>query len=295
MRKYLTIDLATRDIKSEELSGEALARAGRYLIAKTLVDRDLANIDPLGPENPLIFSAGPFAGTNFSNANRISVGCKSPLTGGVKESNGGGTMAFAMAQIGIAWITLENQSDDWVVIRIPLEGDITFEDATPYLGKGVFETAGMLFEKYGDKVSLGICSPVGEYGGLISGIVFTDPEGRPTRISARGGVGAVMGSKKVKAIVCDKHKMPDFHERKKLMQSIKTYGGMIKDSGRRRDQPPGWPAGAQFFIWAVGRHGQGTPEDGRRLHPRTEPGTRRRNHPCLHARLHDQMLQRLCR
>jgi aldehyde:ferredoxin oxidoreductase len=229
MRKYLTIDLATRDIKSETLSGEALARAGRYLIAKTLVDRDLATIDPLGPENPLIFSAGPFAGTNFSNANRISVGCKSPLTGGIKESNGGGTMAFAMGQIGIAGITLENQSDDWVVIRIPLEGDITFEDATPYLGKGVFETSKMLFEKYGDKVALGICSPVGEYGGLISGIVFTDPEGRPTRISARGGVGAVMGSKKVKAIVCDKHKMPDFHERKKLMQSIKTYGGMIKD------------------------------------------------------------------
>ena len=157
------------------------------------------------------------------------MGCKSPLTGGIKESNGGGTMAFAMGQIGIAGITLENQSDDWVVIRIPLEGAITFEDATPYLGKGVFETADMLFEKYGDKVSLGICSPVGEYGGLISGIVFTDPEGRPTRISARGGVGAVMGSKKVKAIVCDKHKMPDFHERKKLMQSIKTYGGMIKD------------------------------------------------------------------
>jgi len=229
MRKYLTIDLAARAIKSEELSGEALARAGRYLIAKTLVDRGLAEVDPLGPENPLIFSAGPFAGSNFSNGNRISVGCKSPLTGGIKESNGGGTMAFAMGQIGIAGITLENQSDDWVVIRIPLEGDITFDDATPYLGKGVFETADMLFEKYGDKVSLGICSPVGEYGGLISGIVFTDPEGRPTRISARGGVGAVMGSKKVKAIVCDKHKMPEFHERKKFMQSLKTYGGMIKE------------------------------------------------------------------
>ena len=229
MRKYLTIDLATRAIKSEDVTGETLARAGRYLIAKTLVDRGLADIDPLGPENPLIFSAGPFAGTNFSNANRISVGCKSPLTGGIKESNGGGTMAFAMGQLGIAGMTLENQSDDWVVIRIPLEGEITFEDASPYLGKGVFETAKMLFAKYGDKVSLGICSPIGEYGGLISGIVFTDPEGRPTRISARGGVGAVMGSKKVKAIVCDKHKMPDFHERKKLMQSIKTYGGMIKD------------------------------------------------------------------
>ena len=229
MRKYLTIDLSTHSVKSTELSGEDLARAGRYLIAKTLVDRDLAKVDPLSAENPLIISAGPFAGSNFSNGNRISIGCKSPLTGGIKESNGGGTMAFAMGQLGIAGVTLENQSDDWVVIRIPLEGEITFEDATPYLGKGVFETADMLFEKYGDKVSLGICSPVGEYGGLLAGIVFTDPEGRPTRICARGGVGAVMGSKKVKAIVCDKHKMPEFHERKKFMQSLKTYGGMIKE------------------------------------------------------------------
>ncbi len=229
MRKYLNIDLSTKTIDSEELAGEDLARAGRYRIAKTLVDRDLARVDPMSPENPFIISAGPFAGSNFSNANRISVGCKSPLTGGIKESNGGGTMAFALGQLGIAGMTLNNASDDWVVIRIPLDGEITFEDATPYLGKGVFETAEMLFEKYGDKVSLGITSPVGEYGGLMGGVVFTDPEGRPTRICARGGVGAVLGSKKVKAIVCDKHKMPDFHDRKKFMQSLKTYGGEIKE------------------------------------------------------------------
>ena len=80
--------------------------------------------------------------------------------------------------------------------------------------------AEMLLEKYGDKVSLGICSPVGEYGGLISGISFTS-RARPTRIAARGGVGAVMGSKKVKAIVIDKNKMPSFHDRKKVMTSVK--------------------------------------------------------------------------
>ena len=229
MRKYLTIDLSTHTVESKELSGEDLARAGRYLIAKTLVDRNVAKVDPLSPENPFIISAGPFAGSNFSNGNRISVGCKSPLTGGIKESNGGGTMAFSMAQIGLAGMTLNNASDDWVVIRIPLEGEVTFEDATPYLGKGVFETADLLFEKYGDKVSLGITSPVSEYGGLMGGIVFTDPEGRPTRICARGGVGAVLASKKVKAIVCDKHKMPDFHDRKKFMQSLKAYGNEIKE------------------------------------------------------------------
>ena len=229
MRKYLHVDLNNRTIETEELAGEDLARAGRYLIAKTLVERDLAQVDPLSPENPFVISAGPFAGSNFSNGNRISIGCKSPLTGGIKESNGGGTMAFAMGQIGLAGMTLNGASDDWVVIRIPLEGEITFEDASPYMSKGVFETAKLLHEKYGDKVSLGITSPVAEYGGLIGGVTFTDPEGRPTRICARGGVGAVLASKKVKAIVCDKHKMPEFHDRKKFMQSLKTYGGMIRE------------------------------------------------------------------
>ena len=91
MRKYLEIDLGAQEVATTELHGEELAIAGRYHIAKTLLEGGKATVDPLGPENPLIFSAGPFAGTNLSNANRISVGCKSPLTGGIKESNAGGT------------------------------------------------------------------------------------------------------------------------------------------------------------------------------------------------------------
>ncbi|MED5392636.1 MAG: aldehyde ferredoxin oxidoreductase N-terminal domain-containing protein, partial [Pseudomonadota bacterium] len=96
MREYLHIDLNNRTVDRNELHGEAIARSGRYLIAKTLVDCGAANVDPLSPENPLIFSAGPFAGTNFSNANRLSIGCKSPLTGGIKEANAGGTFGFAL-------------------------------------------------------------------------------------------------------------------------------------------------------------------------------------------------------
>ena len=229
MRRYLHINLNDKSIDTETLGGDALARAGRYHIVKTLLDRDLARVDPLSADNPLIFSAGPFAGTNFSNANRISVGCKSPLTGGIKESNAGGDFAFALGQMEISGLTLNGASDDWLVIRIPNEGEITFEPADEYLGKGLFETAEMLYEKYGKKISLSICSPVGEYGGLIAGIAFTDPEGRPVRISARGGVGAVMGSKKVKAIVADQVKMPTFHDRKSLMGKIRNYTEMLKE------------------------------------------------------------------
>jgi aldehyde:ferredoxin oxidoreductase len=227
MRKYLDINLGDQSIKTEELDGLGAVRVGRHFIAKTLLEQGAATADPLGPDNPLIFSAGPFAGSNFSNANRLSVGCKSPLTGGIKEANSGGTFAFALGQLGMAGFTLHGISDEWVVIHIPKEGEITFQDASPYLGKGNFEVAKMLHEKYGDKVSLGICSPVGEYGGLMAGISFTDPEKRPTRIAARGGVGAVMGSKKVKAIVVERNKMPEFSDRKKYMGSVKEYNKML--------------------------------------------------------------------
>jgi aldehyde:ferredoxin oxidoreductase len=227
MRKYLHIDLSDRSIRTEELEGEAIVRVGRHFIARTLLERGTAGVDPLSPDNPLIFSAGPFAGTNFSNANRISIGCKSPLTGGIKEANAGGSFAFALGQLEIAGFTLYGASADWAVIYIPKEGPIGFDDAAPYLGKGNFEAAELLFETYGEKVSLAICGPVGEYQGLMAGIAFTDPEGRPERIAARGGVGAVMGSKKIKAIVAEKHKMPPFHDRKKVMTAVRTYGAKL--------------------------------------------------------------------
>src|SRR5262245_66285888 len=96
MRHYLDIRLGDRTIDKRELHGEDVVRAGRYLIAKTLLDLGAATVDPLSPDNPLIFSAGPFAGTSFSNANRTSVGRKSPLTGGHTEANGEGNTHSGM-------------------------------------------------------------------------------------------------------------------------------------------------------------------------------------------------------
>src|SRR5437879_6436905 len=85
MRTYYDIQLGDRTITRRELAGEDLVKVGRNHIARTLLELGAATVDPLSPANPLIFSAGPFAGSSFSNANRTSVGCKSPLTGGVKE------------------------------------------------------------------------------------------------------------------------------------------------------------------------------------------------------------------
>ncbi|MBX2839797.1 MAG: aldehyde ferredoxin oxidoreductase [Gammaproteobacteria bacterium] len=227
MRQYYDINLADRSIQTSNLEGEDIVRSGRWLISKKLNDMGVAKVDPLSAKNPLIFSAGPFAGTNFSNANRISVGCKSPLTGGVKEANGGGTFAFALGQLEIAGITLHEASDDWVLIHINKEGGIEFHDASEYLGEGNFKTAARLHARFGKKVSIALCSPVGEYQGLMSGISFSDVDLRPSRLAARGGVGAVMGSKKVKAIVVELNRMPSLHDRKKVMGAVKEYRKML--------------------------------------------------------------------
>jgi aldehyde:ferredoxin oxidoreductase len=231
MRTYYDIKLSDRTVTKRELHGEAVVKAGRYLIAKTLLEAGAATVDPLSPRNPLVFSAGPFAGTSFSNANRTSVGCKSPLTGGIKEANGGGTFSYALGQLQVAGFTLLEASPNWVVIHLKKDGTIDFDDATPYLGKGNVEASVMLHAKYGKKTSLALCGPVGEYQGLIAGIAFSDKDRRPSRLAARGGVGAVMGSKKVKAIVVDMDKMPPFEDAKKVNAGIKEYAKMLQADG----------------------------------------------------------------
>ena len=151
-------------------------------------------VEPLSADNPLIFATGPFAGTNFSNANRVSIGCKSPLTGGIKEANGGGTLAFAMGQLKISGFTLYQASDEWIMIHLKKDGSIEFLSAADYLGEGNFATAAKLHERFGKKVSLVLCGPVGEYQGLLAGIAISDVDLRPSRLAARGGVGAVHGT-----------------------------------------------------------------------------------------------------
>ncbi len=228
MRRYLDIDLSSRTASEKPLEGDALVNAGRHFIARTLLESGAATVEPLSGANPLIFSAGPFAGTNFSNANRTSVGCRSPLTGGIKEANAGGTFGVALGQLEIAGLTLHGASDDWVIVFLGKGGVVEFHPAAEYLGLGNFEAAERLHEKYGKKVSLALCGPVGEYQGLLAGIAISDSDRRPSRLAARGGVGAVMGAKRVKAIVAELDRLPALKDRKGVMGAVKEYGRMIK-------------------------------------------------------------------
>jgi aldehyde:ferredoxin oxidoreductase len=177
---------------------------GRGLLARILLDEVDAKCDPLGPENKLIFAPGLLVGHMLSSTDRISVGGKSPLTGGIKESNAGGRTGLHMTHMGIHALIVEGQPKDgsYWVLHLSLKG-ASWERADDLTGLGVYETAPKLIAKYGDKVAIALIGPGGEMRMTAAGIQNIDKDRVPSRIAARGGLGAVMGSKGLKAIVFD--------------------------------------------------------------------------------------------
>src|SRR5690242_4515658 len=130
---------------------------GRGLLARILLDEVDAKCDPLGPGNKLIFAPGLLVGHMLSSTDRISVGGKSPLTGGIKESNAGGRTGLHMTNMGIFALIIEDQPPDdafWV-LHLSLSG-AKWERAGDIAGLGVYETAPKLLEKYGEKVAIAL-------------------------------------------------------------------------------------------------------------------------------------------
>ncbi len=245
-RRWLTVDLKSREVGETPVSPRQALHGGRWRTARELLDRGAAAADPLGPENPLIITTGPFAGSSFSSANRLSIGFRSPMTGGVKESNSGGTLAYALGRLGIAGLTLLNGASSWVLIHISEDG-LRFEDASPYLGRGVYETAEMLRERYPRASGIGLIGPVAEYGGLLAGFSMTDSDGVPGRLSARGGTGAVFAAKRVKAIVVEGGATPEFARSREFKQAMREYAAaLMADDGVRRYTVVGTAGTADF-------------------------------------------------
>ena len=177
---------------------------GRGLIARILLDEVLPTCEPLGPLNKLIFAPGLLVGHMLSSCDRISIGGKSPLTGGVKEANAGGTTGLQLAFLGIKALIIEDKPEDdtWVVLKVGHDG-VEFDSAEGLIGLGVYECAKKLIDKYGGKIAIALIGPGGEMQLSSAGIQNLDKENAPTRIAARGGLGAVMGSKQIKAIIVD--------------------------------------------------------------------------------------------
>ena len=182
---------------------------GRGLVARILVDEAPGECDPLGPRNKLIFAPGLLVGHRLSSCDRISIGGKSPLTQGVKESNAGGRTGYHLASLGIKALILEDRPTQagWWVLHLSREG-VRFDPADDLAGLGVYAAAPALLERYGDSVAIALIGPGGEMGLASAGIQNIDKDRTPSRISARGGLGAVMGAKGLKAIVIEEGEQP---------------------------------------------------------------------------------------
>lgn len=206
---------------------------GRGLLARILVDEVPATCEPLGAKNKLIFAPGLMVGHRLSSCDRISIGGKSPLTGGVKESNAGGTTGLAITHLGIKALILEDKHDDdeWQIIRLSADA-VEFEPAGDLVGLGVFEAAPRLLEKYGKKVAIALIGQGGEMELRAAGIQNLDIDHIPSRIAARGGLGALMGSKRIKAIVIDFSGgvKPPITDQSAFRAAQKTYSKSLMES-----------------------------------------------------------------
>lgn len=211
MKKIIRINCKTGQI-TEKPEGEIYKKlGGRSLTSSILFDEVDPSTDALGAGNKLIFACMLISGTPISTVNRISVGAKSPLTGGIKEANAGGTATFFLSQHGIKAIILENipTSKKNRILLIRADGTISLEDATNLTGKGNYDVFKLVKEAYGDKVSIISNGIAGERGYSNSSIQVSEfGIDQPCRAAARGGLGAVMGSKGIKAIVIQKAQNP---------------------------------------------------------------------------------------
>jgi len=204
MPKILRINTRTKEYAFEEV-GPYANLGGRALTSRVVNKEVPANCHPLSAENKLVIATGLLGGSTAANSGRLSVGTKSPLTGGIKESNSGGLFAHKMPKMGLLAIILEDKpADDAPFTTLFISEDkVEFKDATPICGMDLYPAHEKLMEEYGDKMIAGMIGTAGETLRQTATIQFTDPYKRPARSAGRGGVGAVMGSKKVKAIILD--------------------------------------------------------------------------------------------
>lgn len=215
MDKILRIDMSASGgpQSSVEEAGEFTALGGRATTSTIIANEVPPDCHPLSAENKLVIAPGMLSGSAAAISGRISVGCKSPLTGGIKESNAGGQAAQVLARLGYAAIIIEGQpaGDDLYKIHINKDRvEISADNSLRMLDN--YPLIDKLKQEYGDKVAYMSIGSAGERKFAAASIACTDPELRPTRHCGRGGVGAVMGSKQVKALIFDdagcQHRQP---------------------------------------------------------------------------------------
>lgn len=203
--KFIRVDMSKKTIAVDEVPQDYLGLGGRGLTSIMINSEVPPECDPLGPENKLILAPGLLTGTVLVNTSRISIGAKSPLTGTIKESNAGGTVGADLGHLGITAVVIEGRASDEELsfLRIDRNGEASIVSAQAYRGMRTYQLVKEVLEKYGEKNSVLCIGPAGEYQLASASIQATDIDGRPCRAAGRGGLGAVMGAKGLKAIIVE--------------------------------------------------------------------------------------------
>ena len=212
----LRLNMTDRTYRLEEPPEVYKNLGGRGLTSSLVSDEVPPLCHPLGPNNRLVFAPGLVTGTPAPTSARVSVGAKSPLTGGIKEANAGSAWPQRLAWMQIKSLVVEGQPREkgqaWMVyLTWDAHGSkpkVEFLPSDEFAGEELYDVYPKLFGRYGKMVSIAGCGVAGEYRYANSGIVFNDLAGRPSRYAGRGGLGAVMASKGLKFIVVDSKGSP---------------------------------------------------------------------------------------
>jgi len=232
MGKIMRVNMSELKVVIEETPKGYQGLGGRGLTS-TLISKEVPpTCHPLGDKNKLVFAPGSLSGTTAANNSRLSVGLKSPLTEGIKESNAGGTSAFKIGRLGMSAIVVEGigKAGKWHILHVSKSGGKLIP-ADEYKGLKNYELVEKLQSRFGEKVGILSIGPAGEMKLSTATIASTDTSGFPCRHAGRGGPGAVMGSKGLKAIVVDDKGAPGvpIADPEKFKEGAKKFAKAILD------------------------------------------------------------------
>ncbi len=203
MDKIFRVNMTNLTASVEDVPSKWAGLGGRALTSTIVSDEVDPACHALGKNNKLVFAPGLLSGTAAANSGRMSCGAKSPLTGTIKESNAGGTTAQQFARMGIKALIIEGlpKEDKFYSLNVTVEG-VTISEESELIGKGNFAVIEALDAKFGKKVGVMTIGQAGEAKMTAANISVKDPDSK-IRSHGRGGMGAVMGSKKIKYITID--------------------------------------------------------------------------------------------
>ncbi len=225
MGKILRVNLSDKSIKIEDLD-ENLAKnfiGGRGLGVKVIYDEVPPGTHPLSEENKIVVATGPLTGTKAVESGRYCTVTKSPLTGTMHDSHSGGTFGFWLKRSGFDAIIIEGKSDTPVYLLTD-NGKAEIKDAGHLWGKTVFEASDALEAEY-KPCGIACIGPAGEKLSKIGCIV-----NEKWRAAGRGGHGAVLGSKKLKAIVSRGDQKPEIKNAAKFDEAVKEARSIISEN-----------------------------------------------------------------